>query len=110
MKLTNTLRVCLELCLKKRAYKSKKAFGQNLYFQVFVKIVFWPFLGFLTLEKAFNFLPNEYLFFQTGFLSIKNIFRHLKRNPKQVLTPIKRSHKTNYEPFRRTKTDIMYED
>jgi hypothetical protein len=30
------------------------------------------------------FLPNDYIFFQTGFLSIKSTFKPLKRNPKHT--------------------------
>jgi hypothetical protein len=49
------LRACLELRLRNKVFKSKKYFGQKLYFQIFVKSFFFflPFLSFLNHQKRF---------------------------------------------------------
>jgi hypothetical protein len=57
------LGVCLGLRLRNKAYKLKRAFGQKLYFQAFVKSVFLAiFRLFELLKVLLIFLSNLYFF------------------------------------------------
>ena len=66
----------------------KELSGKSFIFKLLPKSVFLTIFRLLRLLKVLLiFLPNDYLFFQKGFLSVKSTFKSLKRNPKQALEP-----------------------
>jgi hypothetical protein len=84
---TSNLKACLELHLKNRVFKLKRAFRQKLHFYAFAKRLLAIFRFFLPLKVLLIFLPNNYFFFsQMCFFSVKSSFCLLKCNLKQNLS------------------------